>query len=167
MMKNLVLPLLFLALLPSCQAIISSPYRVSDILSRIVPQDTILQQKQVKNNDNKHSDDDDDVETLFFNQRLDHFSNNAATTFKQRFFYSSRYASSSSGDTRAIRKNEEFAAAPLAFLCVGGEGPDMDNSVLIDSVHCTGDMIGLAEKLYVEHGREVHLFALGKMIDTA
>jgi hypothetical protein len=155
MMKNLVLPL-FLALLPSCQAIISSPYRVSDILSRIVPQDTILQQKQV----------DDDVETLFFNQRLDHFSNDTVTTFKQRFFYSSRYASSSSGDTRAIRKNKKFAAAPLAFLCVGGEGPDMDNSVLIDSVHCTGDMIGLAEKLYVEYGREVHLFALGKMIDT-
>ena len=178
MMKHSALLLLLVALLPSFQAI-SPSHRISDILGR-----GILQSKRSRGVGGDVELDDtsgsDDVEILYFNQRLDHFSNDAMTTtstatttttssyFKQRFFYSPRYATFSGGggggDGGGPRGNrgKKHAAAPLAFLCVGGEGPDMDSSVLIDSVHCTGDMIGLAEKLHVEHGREVHLFALGE-----
>ena len=31
---------------------------------------------------------------------------------------------------------------------VGGEGPSLDESVLIDSVHCSGDMLELARILH-------------------
>jgi len=48
----------------------------------------------------------------------------------------------------------------LAFVCMGGEGPALTKSVLVDSVHCTGDMIELATILYRERGFNVHLFAL-------
>lgn len=175
-MKHSALLLLLVALLPSFQAI-SPPHRISDILGRGIQQSAgsrgVGGDVDVELNDISSSDD---VEILYFNQRLDHFSNDAMITtttttssyFKQRFFYSPRYATFSGGggggDGGGPRGNrgKKHAAAPLAFLCVGGEGPDMDSSVLIDSVHCTGDMIGLAEKLHVEHGREVHLFALGE-----
>ena len=43
---------------------------------------------------------------------------------------------------------------------MGGEGPSLDRFVLVDSVHCTGDMIDAAERLHREEGRDVHLFAL-------
>ena len=172
MMKHSALLLLLVALLPSFQAI-SPPHRISDILGRGIQQSAgsrgVGGDVDVELNDISSSDD---VEILYFNQRLDHFSNDAMITtttttssyFKQRFFYSPRYATFSGGGGGGPRGNrgKKRAAAPLAFLCVGGEGPDMDSSVLIDSVHCTGDMIGLAEKLHVEHGREVHLFALGE-----
>ena len=36
----------------------------------------------------------------------------------------------------------------------------MDESVLIDSVHCTGDMLELARFLYETQGKSVHLYAL-------
>ena len=104
--------------------------------------------------------------TLYFDQHLNHFpdTNDSSgnptktTTFKQRYFYSSRYVKSSKKDD-TTNKNKKKS---VAFLCVGGEGPSMDTSVLINSVHCTGDMIGLAEKLYKEDNYDVHLFALGK-----
>jgi len=101
-----------------------------------------------------------DVQVLTFDQRLDHWrdcshDNNECETFKQRYFYTSRY----------VRKEEEkkFANAnrnTVSFLCVGGEGPSLDQSVLVDSDHCTGDMIELAHKLYHEQNWNVHLFAL-------
>lgn len=96
---------------------------------------------------------DDDVETLFFDQRLDHFGETDAT-FRQRYFYTSRY----------VHKNEiEVTTQPsrstAAFLCVGGEGPSLDTSVLTNSVHCTGDMIGLADRLFNENW-DVHLYAI-------
>ncbi|KAL7564466.1 hypothetical protein ACA910_001560 [Epithemia clementina (nom. ined.)] len=53
-----------------------------------------------------------------------------------------------------------------AFLCVGGEGPSLDESVLVDSVHCTGDMIELAHHLSSSSSSSekqhinIHLFAL-------
>ena len=88
------------------------------------------------------------VQELFFEQRLDHFATHPTCdpdtkdceiiplTFQQRFFYSNRFVS----------KKDRVNA--VAFLCIGGEGPSLDASVLVDSVHCTGDMIELAEKLF-------------------
>lgn len=56
----------------------------------------------------------------------------------------------------------------FVFLCVGGEGPSLTNHVLIDSVHCSGDMLELASKIKTESflpkeeetDIEIHLFAL-------
>lgn len=48
----------------------------------------------------------------------------------------------------------------LAFLCVGGEGPALDKSVLVDSVHCSGDMLELAQYIHKEYNISVYLFAL-------
>ena len=107
-----------------------------------------------------------DVQTLTFDQRLDHFSsqidchqedNDECETFKQRYFYTSRY----------VHKEEEKKGVGIntdrntvSFLCVGGEGPSLDPSVLVDSVHCTGDMIELAHKLHHEQNWNVHMFSL-------
>ena len=157
------------------------PPRIPDILERINLQkqqqqeeglldlSSTTQQKQTDGASKKSKEDDttnDDVTTLYFDQHLNHFpdTNDSSgnptktTTFKQRYFYSSRYVKSSKKDD-TTNKNKKKS---VAFLCVGGEGPSMDTSVLINSVHCTGDMIGLAEKLYKEDNYDVHLFALGK-----
>lgn len=102
--------------------------------------------------------DDTDVETLRFDQRLDHSSDENERefeTFPQRYFYTSRFVSENKGGG-----DKGGGEGALAFLCVGGEGPPLDPSVLVDSVHCTGDMIALAEKLHEERGMDVHLFAL-------
>ena len=52
----------------------------------------------------------------------------------------------------------------FAFLCVGGEGPSLTKNVLIDSVHCSGDMLELASKMKSSEKEEteieIHLFAL-------
>lgn len=93
------------------------------------------------------------VSELYIEQHLDHFpmtDNETKATFKQRYFYSDRYTS-----------NISRANAPVyAFLCVGGEGPSIDKSVLVDSVHCTGDMLEMAKRLYEGEQARVHLFAL-------
>jgi len=65
----------------------------------------------------------------FFEQRLDHFDRQLNGTFLQRYFVN-----------ETNWKGDENA--PI-FLCVGGEGPPMDRSVLVDSVHCS-DMTELA-----------------------
>lgn len=156
------------------------PPRIPDILERINLQKQQQQEEglldlssktQQTDGASKKSKEDattnDDVTTLYFDQHLNHFPDTndgsgnptKTTTFKQRYFYSSRYVKSSSKD--GINKKNKKKSA-VAFLCVGGEGPSMDTSVLINSVHCTGDMIGLAEKLYKEDNYDVHLFALGK-----
>ena len=95
-----------------------------------------------------------DVQVHFIEQLLDHFdttplpSNLSAVLF-QRYFYSPRFVSFQSP-----------LSPQYAFLCVGGEGPALDKSVLVDSVHCTGDMLELARRLYEDQGASVHLFAL-------
>ena len=95
-----------------------------------------------------------DVQVHFIEQLLDHFdttplpSNLSAVLF-QRYFYSPRFVSLQSP-----------SSPQYAFLCVGGEGPALDKSVLVDSVHCTGDMLELARRLYEDQGASVHLFAL-------
>ena len=99
------------------------------------------------------SEETDYVQELYLKQKLDHFSEECCggnATFQQRYFYSDQYAS------QLNRTN-----APVhAFLCVGGEGPSLDKSVLVDSVHCSGDMLELARRLYEGQQAQVHLFAL-------
>lgn len=92
----------------------------------------------------------DDVQELFFVQRLDHFRSDPRT-FQQRYFYSDRYVQKITNDTLSPKPS-------LALLCVGGEGPYLDKSVLIDSPHCTGDMLEFAKEMKNEYS--IHLFAL-------
>ena len=77
-----------------------------------------------------------DVVTDFLEQPLDHFdfewSKRINATLRQRFFYSDRHV------------DDGPNLPTFAFLCVGGEGPALNARVLIDSVHCSGDMLELA-----------------------
>jgi serine protease 16 len=123
------------------------PYRHVDILN----------EKEEGDDDAPSSDhrepqdpDHDKVQELYFTQVLDHFDPLNLKTYQQRYFYSDRYvAASSSSKTKNV-----------TFLCVGGEGPGFTTSVLVDSVHCTGDMLELANKLYEKFDMNVHLYAL-------
>lgn len=92
-------------------------------------------------------DDNDDVQELFISQRLDHFAPSNGRVFNQRYFFSDRFVDPS----RELQ---------YALLCVGGEGPMMTKAVLVDSVHCSGDMLELASLLYSEKGASVSLFGL-------
>jgi serine protease 16 len=106
---------------------------------------------------------EDDVQKIFFNQTLDHFGErHSLQMFEQRFFYTDRFVRDTSRHSlRSSTNTMSSDEGPVyAFLCVGGEGPPMDKSVLVDSVHCTGDMIALAEKLRKEEQASVHLYAL-------
>ena len=67
-----------------------------------------------------------------FDQDLDHFNRQIGVTFKQRYFLNDTFWSGAS------------SGAPV-FLCVGGEGPPLDWTVLVSSVHCN-DMVELAPK---------------------
>ncbi|KAL7535004.1 hypothetical protein ACHAXR_008154 [Thalassiosira sp. AJA248-18] len=160
-MKNLA-PLLALALLHLTNAI-PPRRRIPDILERIKQQQQQQQQKPelqlTQDGASKEDDAAGDVLVSYFDQRLDHFSKednvNNYATFKQRYFYTPRFVQQSGSKSEGGGDKNA-----LAFLCVGGEGPALDASVLVDSVHCTGDMIELADKLSKEHGYDVHLFAL-------
>lgn len=74
----------------------------------------------------------DDVEEQFMEQRLDHFDRQESRTFSQRYFINKKYWAGANSD------------APV-FLCVCGEGPPVDSTVLSESVHCN-DMIELAPR---------------------
>jgi len=122
------------------------------------------------------TDDTDDVEELFFEQRLDHFrpfsSSSDDEVFRQRYFYSDRYVSKKGNSAG----NNTTTKTVLALLCVGGEGPALDKSALVDSVHCSGDMLEFAKSFGRRSRRkstsssstdsddsrsaDVHLFAL-------
>ena len=143
------------------------PPRIPDILDRInlqqngIEYDVLVSKKDDKVNT---KNENNDVLTLTYAQTLDHFpasnNSNAVITFKQRYFYTSRYVHSKP-PTSIITDTTTDTTKTVAFLCVGGEGyPSMDKSVLINSVHCTGDMVALAEKLYKDKGYDVHLFAI-------
>lgn len=118
-----------------------------------------------------------EVEVKYLPQRLDHFSSRpcpssggdscSTKTFRQRYFYSSRYVHKDDATTDDEDLNTALRGGELgekrrtyAFLCVGGEGPSLDQSVLVDSAHCSGDMLYSAGKLFEEHGTDVHLFSL-------
>ena len=102
-----------------------------------------------------------DVQELFIEQRLDHFAQSDSTelpiqTFRQRYFYSDRYVRDSSDH----HGGSSSPSSSYAFLCMGGEGPSLTKHVLVDSVHCSGDMLELASILHHQHGLDVHLYAL-------
>mmetsp|Transcript_3299 Transcript_3299/g.6088 ORF Transcript_3299/g.6088 Transcript_3299/m.6088 type:complete len:552 (-) Transcript_3299:124-1779(-) len=106
-----------------------------------------------KQNDSIPYPDVSDVSTLYIRQQLDHFrqtpeANKTAATFQQRYFYTDRFVQPETSQTNQY-----------AFLCVGGEGPALTPRVLVDSVHCTGDMIETARRLF-DDGHSIHLFAL-------
>lgn len=106
---------------------------------------------------------DQEVQEIFFEQRLDHFKSSFKNeSFKQRYFYTDRYINNGNGNGNNGNKNLRSAGPgpTYVFLCVGGEGEDLDKSVLIDSVHCSGDMIALASILSKQRNANVHLFAL-------
>lgn len=96
-----------------------------------------------------------DVVETRIEQRLDHFSEHggggSTGSFHQRYFYTRRFvaAAAANANTRTY-----------AFVCMGGEGPALTKRVLVDSVHCTGDMIELAKRLHQDQGADVYLFAL-------
>lgn len=124
----------------------------------------------------------DDVQELYITQKLDHFDPLSTATYQQRYFVSYRYAAgtdvdqslnSSSGDgiiettaesRRRHQRRSTMATTVINFLCVGGEGPGFDRSVLVDSVHCTGDMLELASKIMadttIRNHVQIHLYAL-------
>lgn len=123
------------------------PFRAVDVLNR----DSASAELEVL--DSYFQDTNDTVQELYLEQKLDHYSaknGNTNRSFRQRYFYCDRYA----GPTSRIN------APVFAFLCVGGEGPSLDKSVLVDSVHCSGDMLELARRLFEGHQARVHLFAL-------
>jgi thymus-specific serine protease len=123
------------------QVSLRRPLRLVDILNppttRAISSSTLTR----SNGGSKPTtDDDDDVEELYFAQTLDHFGVMPSTeppsrTFEQRYFLSHRY----------VRPNVPYN---FVFVCVGGEGPSLDASVLRDSVHCSGDMLYTAQRLY-------------------
>lgn len=77
--------------------------------------------------------------SLFVTQDIDHFDRTSTRTFQQRYFANATY----------------YKAGGPVFLCVGGEGPALDDTVLYNSVHCS-DMTELAPRagammLAIEH----------------
>jgi len=93
--------------------------------------------------------DGDDVKELYLTQRLDHFDATNEATYQQRYFVSYRHS------------NKNGSQLPtISLLCVGGEGPGFTKSVLIDSVHCSGDMLELAKRIANTKTHDVVLYAL-------
>lgn len=84
--------------------------------------------------DSKDSINSTSTQELFFGQRLDHFDRSNVIVFPQRYFINDDYWNRSSGKRNAV------------FLCVGGEGPALDKSVLSESVHCS-DMVQLGKSI--------------------
>ena len=102
--------------------------------------------------------DADDVQQFTVEQRLDHF-HPSSQKFQQRYFYSDRYVKPTA-DKENAKKGSVTETPTFAFLCVGGEGPSLTKAVLVDSVHCSGDMLELAKQVHEQYQASVHLFAL-------
>jgi hypothetical protein len=148
--------------------------------------------QEKEDNDRIQQGDDIHVDEFYMKQRLDHFSfrphenssnDDDVEFFSQRYFHrqletNDYHVNSLRGSSHEIVHNHNFEKnrheqnTTFVFLCVGGEGPSLTKRVLIDSVHCTGDMIELASKLFNDSisgdgsasGRirpiNIHLFAL-------
>ncbi len=82
--------------------------------------------------DDALSTSEDVVVTRMFTQKVDHFRPQDKATYQQRYFARSDYW-------------KQLGQPPLAYICVGGEGPPLAASALIDSVHCT-EMVVLAKQ---------------------
>jgi serine protease 16 len=100
-------------------------------------------------------EDGDDVKELYITQRLDHFDTTNEATFQQRYFVSYRHHSDGSSNGNASQR-----LPIISLLCTGGEGPGFTKSVLIDSVHCSGDMLELAKRIAQTKTHDVVLYAL-------
>uniref|UniRef100_A0A7S4W557 Uncharacterized protein n=1 Tax=Ditylum brightwellii TaxID=49249 RepID=A0A7S4W557_9STRA len=156
------------------------PFRSIDVLNfhRKNHNDIVLEEEEEDSNVNDELTTKD-VQEVFFQQTLNHFSKNeekdetinkvvvdSTETFQQRYFYTNRYASPDDNEQmNSLRgakeeEEEEENRKTYAFLCCGGEGPSLTKDVLTDSVHCSGDMIYLAQRLFEEENAIVHLFAL-------
>lgn len=135
-----------------------------------------------KDDDN---DDTSDVQELNVTQRLDHFTSypskeneNAPHSFSQRYFYTDRFVTNTTitittSTTKTGRNNnkrtnhlrsrdkDEETPQTFTFICVGGEGPSLDKTVLTNSDHCSGDMLAYASLLFAQKENvTIHLFAL-------
>ena len=120
------------------------------------------------------NDDNEDVKELYITQELDHFDGTNGSTFQQRYFVSYRHGLSDSttsttrtttdANTNNNAKTDTVQVQGqlpiVSLLCVGGEGPGFDKSVLIDSVHCSGDMLELAKRIARTNTHRVRLYAL-------
>ena len=73
-------------------------------------------------------------------QKLDHFDPTNKVTFQQRYFVSYRYHNKN-------KKNSNGGGPIIPLLNIGGEGPRMTKSVLIDSHICSGDILELAKRI--------------------
>lgn len=127
--------------------------------------------KKTKSNSHGGTGDgeENDVQELYMQQSLDHFRLQDDRTFSQRYFYTDRFVfphnnnnnpCKNENDQQEQQDQQQQQHPEFAFLCVGGEGPPLDKSVLVDSVHCTGDMIELARILYTKYNASVYLYAL-------
>jgi serine protease 16 len=119
-------------------------------LERIRYRDILLQTRGDAEAPLRDENDDNasDVEELYLpHQTLDHFDPSNLSTFQQRYFSTSRYL---------VPESEH----EVTFLCVGGEGPGFDKSVLVDSAHCSGDMLELAQRLSHHFRVSVNVYAL-------
>mmetsp|Transcript_66487 Transcript_66487/g.172487 ORF Transcript_66487/g.172487 Transcript_66487/m.172487 type:complete len:539 (+) Transcript_66487:88-1704(+) len=67
----------------------------------------------------------------FVTQRLDHFDGSNAATWEQAYYVNDTFWKAGS-------------SAPV-WLCVGGEGPPMDGSAVVNSVHCNVAVEWMAE----------------------
>lgn len=138
--------LIFLAFTLSCllvQVESLQPHRYSDILNGISKDTSQDEYYNVLLHDNNTMD----VEELYFAQHLDHFDPLNRETYQQRYFVTGRYL-------------VENAKSAVTFLCVGGEGPGFDKNVLVNSDHCTGDMLELARILSQSYRVSVYVYAL-------
>jgi len=86
-----------------------------------------------------------DVQEFTIATSLDHFDGSNIDTLTQRYFMRTDFRNSTS------RNN-------YGFICCGGEGPELDSTVLTTSAHCTGDMIELASRL--PEDSSITMFAL-------
>jgi len=69
----------------------------------------------------------EDPSMHWFTQKLDHYDRQVTKSWQQRSFQNDTF----------------FDGTGPVFICVGGEGPAMDASVLVASVHCN-DMVRAA-----------------------
>jgi len=122
----------------------ASDFRYLDVLQSVKKE---RQHDHTIIHDSHSNDNNKNVEELYLGQRLDHFDHTNMVTFNQRYFLTKQYV-------------VEDSSMEVTFLCVGGEGPEFDSSVLVDSVHCTGDMLELAQLLSQNHHVSVHVYAL-------
>eukprot|EP00754_Rhynchopus_humris_P043844 Rhum_TRINITY_DN3565_c0_g1::Rhum_TRINITY_DN3565_c0_g1_i1::g.11297::m.11297 len=65
----------------------------------------------------------------FFTQYQDHFDGSNSNTWQQEYFVNATY----------------YKPGGPVFLCVGGEGPPLDGSVVVSSVHCNNAVEFLEE----------------------